>query len=564
MDEIKGQELEEKSFADILLEFESERSKTRGRRPGARQDQPRIGTVVGVSGDYLLVAYGVKSEGIIPADEFRNAQGELAVKPGDTFEVVPTGRNAEGYVTLSRVTGPRPRDWRELLERFEGRDTIAGKVTALTKGGLTVDLGGIRAFMPASRSGVRETAEMQQLVGQDVRCRIIKLEVDDQDVVVDRRAILEEEAEQARQATLASLEEGAVVRGTVRSLADFGAFIDLGGIDGLLHVSDISWSRNVDPRAELQPGDVIDVKVLKVSRQSGKIALGLKQLYPDPWEEAAQQIKEGDRLHGTVTRLADFGAFVEVRPGVEGLLHVSEMSWTKRVQKPSDLLKAGEEVEAQVLRIDAAARRLSLGLKQVLGNPWDSIEERYPPGAVVQGVVRRLTKFGAFVEVEEGIEGLIHISQLTAERRVDHPSEVLKIGDTTQAVVLSADREKRRLGLGLKQLEATTADEYLREHKPGDRVIGRVLEVTAEQARVQLGEGVEGICALDPPPAAEAPVARSGMGNLASALAAAWKGEGPKGAVSSRPPEPLQQGQLRSFIIHSLDPASKRIELTAA
>jgi small subunit ribosomal protein S1 len=240
------------------------------------------------------------------------------------------------------------------------------------------------------------------------------------------------------------------------------------------------------------------------------------------------------------------------------------MSWTRRVQKPSDLLKAGEEVEAQVLRIDAAARRLSLGLKQVLGNPWDTIEERYPPGTVVQGVVRRLTKFGAFVEVEEGIEGLIHVSQLTAERRVDHPSEVLKIGDTTQAVVLSADREKRRLGLGLKQLEATTADEYLREHQPGDRVVGRVLEVTAEQARVQLGEGVEGICAFGPPPAAEAPVARSGMGNLASVLAAAWKGERPKGAVSSRPPEPLQQGQLRSFIIHSLDPASKRIELTAA
>jgi small subunit ribosomal protein S1 len=558
-----NQEQQEKSFADILSEFDRERAEPG--KAAARVKKaaaPRTGTVVGMSGDYVLVSFGAKSEGVIPADELRDAEGKLTVKPGDSFDVVPTGRNSEGFVTLSRVTGPRPRDWEQLQEAFDSRQAIAGKVTGTTKGGLTVDVG-VRAFMPASRSGAREAGEVQALVGQEILCRIIKLDVDDQDVVVDRRVVMEEEAEQARQQTLAAIEEGGVVRGAVRSVTDYGAFIDLGGVDGLLHVSDISWSRNVDPRAELQPGDVLDLKVLKLSRQSGKIALGLKQMYPDPWEEAGQQLKEGDRLHGTVTRLTDFGAFVEVRPGVEGLIHVSEMSWTKRVHQPSDLLKEGEEVEAQVLKIDAAGRRLSLGLKQVLGNPWDTIEQRYPAGTVVPGVVRRLTKFGAFVEVEEGIEGLIHISQLTTERRVDHPSEVVKIGDTVQTVVLAADREKRRLSLGMKQLEATTADEYVREHKPGDRVMGRIIEVASDHARVQLGEGVEGTCPLAGE--APAPVARPAAGSLAAALTAAWKGELPRGAAASaRAPEPLQAGQLRSFLIKRLDLDSKTIELSAA
>lgn len=557
-------EPEEVSFAEILSEFERAqasaaapaRGPSRAARGGASH-APRRGTVAGISGDYVLVDFGAKAEGVIPADELRDAEGKLAVRPGDTFDVTITGRNAEGFVMLSRLTGPRPRDWQALGEAFERKEIIAGRVTGTTKGGLTVDVGA-RAFLPASRSGARDAAELEKLVGQEVRCRIIQFDANEENVVVDRRAVLEEDARNARAATLATLEEGAVVRGAVRSLTDYGAFVDLGGVDGLLHVGDISWSRTSDPRSELMVGDTLDLKVLKVDRETGKVSLGLKQLYPDPWEEAARQLKIGDRVRGTVTRLTDFGAFVEIRPGVEGLVHISEMSWSKRVHKPSDLLRTGEDVEAVVLKIDPGARRLSLGLKQVLGNPWDTIEERFPRGMVVEGTVRRLAKFGAFVEVEEGVEGLIHISDLSAERRVDHPSEVLKIGSPVKAVVLEADREKRRLKLGMKQLEATSLDDYLREHQPGDRVIGRVVRLEEGEAAIQLGEGVEGVCLLS----AEMPAAPQACGALGDALTAAWKGPLPETVSGGSRPEPLQEGQLRSFVIQRLDPATKRIELT--
>src|SRR5947208_15632255 len=262
---------------------------------------------------------------------------------------------------------------------------------------------------------------MEKRVGQEIRCRIIKLDVDEEDVVVDRRAVVEEEANQVRQNMLATLEEGAVVRGTVRSLASYGAFIDIGGVDGLLHVGDISWSRVADPATGLTVGDVVDLKILKLGQQPGKISLGLKQMSPDPWKEAVASLNPGDRVTGEITRLTDFGAFVEVLPGVEGLIHVSEMSWTKRIQRPSDVLKKGERVEAEVLKVDRAAARLSLGLRQVLGNPWDTIKERYPSGKIVEGKVVRLVKFGAFVEVEEGIEGLIHVSEFSSEKRIEHP-----------------------------------------------------------------------------------------------------------------------------------------------
>ena len=559
-------EPEEESFAEILSEFERAQSSAAApaRRPagGARgggSQAPRRGVVAGISGDYVLVDFGAKAEGVIPAAALRDAEGKLTVRPGDTFDVVITGRNAERFVTLSRLTGPRPRDWQALREAFERKEIIAGRVTGTTRGGLTVDVGA-RAFLPASRSGARDAAELEKLVGQEVRCRILQFDAEEENVVLDRRALLEEDARNAREATLATLQEGAVVRGTVRSLTDYGAFVDLGGVDGLLHVGDISWSRTTDPRSELMVGDTLDLKVLKLDRESGKISLGLKQLYPDPWEEAARQLKIGDRVRGTVTRLTDFGAFVEIRPGVEGLVHISEMSWTRRVRKPSDLLSTGEDVETVVLKIDPGARRLSLGLKQVLGNPWDTIEERFPPGTVVEGTVRRLAKFGAFVEVEEGVEGLLHISDLSAERRVDHPSEVLKLGSPVKAVVLEADREKRRLKLGMKQLEATSLDDYLREHKPGDRVMGRVVRVEGAEATIQLGEGVEGICLLS----AELPAAPQTRGALGDALSAAWKGSLPETVSAGPRPEPPREGQLRSFVIQRLDLATRRIELTTA
>jgi small subunit ribosomal protein S1 len=419
---------------------------------------------------------------------------------------------------------------------------------------------GTRAFMPASRSGVRDAEEMEKLVGQEIRCRIIKLDADEEDVVVDRRVVMEEEAKQARHDTVASLEEGAVVRGTVRSLAGYGAFVDIGGVDGLLHVGDISWSRVTDPAAELTVGDVLDLKILKLDKEAGKIALGLKQMSPDPWEEAAAKLNPGDRVTGEITRLADFGAFVEVMPGVEGLIHVSEMSWTKRIQRPSDVLKKGERVEAIVLKIDGAAARLSLGLRQVLGNPWDTIRERFPNGKIVEGTVTRLAKFGAFVEVEEGIEGLVHVSEFTNERRIEHPSEIVKVGQTVRAVVLSADPETKRLKLGLKQLEATTADKFVQETAVGDRVSGRVVQVRGNRITVQLGEGVEGLCILDEA-APDTPAQASG-GSLAAQLAAAWQGGAkPKAAGIS---EPYREGQVRSFTITSMDASGRKIELAPA
>lgn len=557
----QGEEAADRSFADILNEFERTSSPARpGKGKGKRKSsgrQPRHGTVVGVSGDFVLIDYGDKAEGLIPSGDLLDAEGNLSVKRGDTFDVAITGFNSEGMATLSRVTGPRPRDWEGLARAFKDKEIVAGRVTGLVKGGLTVDVG-TRAFMPASRSGVRDAAEMEKLVGQEIRCRIIKLDASEEDVVVDRRSVVEEEASQVRQNTIAALEEGAVVRGTVRSLAGYGAFIDVGGVDGLLHVGDISWSRVADPSTELSVGDVLDLKILKVDKQAGKISLGLKQMSPDPWTEAVEKLHPGDRVTGEITRLTDFGAFVEVLPGVEGLIHVSEMSWTKRIKRPSDVLKKGERVEAVVLKVDAAAARLSLGLRQVLGNPWDTIKDRYPAGKVIEGKVTKLAKFGAFVEVEEGIEGLVHISDFTNEKRIEHPSEKVKAGQIVRAVVLSADAETRRLKLGMKQLEADSAGQFAQDSAVGDRVSGRVTQVIGNQVIVQLGEGVEGVCIVeDAAPAASAPAPG---GSLAEQLEAAWKG----GSKSQAAPisEPYREGQVRSFTIKAIDAAAKRIELS--
>ena len=537
------------SFADILKDFE-----TTERRP--KGGGPRRGTVVGVSGDYVLIDYGSKAEGMIPRADLLDADGNLSVQRGDTFDVAITGFNKEGMATLSRVKGPRPRDWEALKHAFEKKEIVAGRVTGAIKGGFTVDLGA-RAFLPASRSGARTPEEIQQLVGQEIRVRIIKLDIDDEDVVVDRRSVMEEEARQMRQNSLAALEEGSVVHGTVRSLTNYGAFVDMGGFDGLLHVGDISWSRVTDPSTELSVGDALDLKILKVDKDTGKISLGLKQLSPDPWEQAGAQLNPGDRVTGVVTRLADFGAFVEVMPGVEGLIHVSEMSWTKRIHRASDVLKQGERVEAVVLKFERGAQRLSLGLRQVLGNPWDTIKDRYPNGKIVEGKVTRLAKFGAFVEVEEGIEGLVHISDFTSEKRIEHPSEAVKVGQVVRAMVLSAEPEARRLKLGMKQLEATAADQFAQHAAVGDRVTGRVLQVRGNEVRVQLGEGVEGVCRIEEGAPGGGPAAPAG--SLAEQLAAACKG-GVKPTAGGAG-EPYREGQIRSFTIKSIDPSGKRIEL---
>ncbi|MBI3667650.1 MAG: S1 RNA-binding domain-containing protein, partial [Acidobacteria bacterium] len=488
----------------------------------------------------------------IPAADLRGPDGALRVQPGDEIQVTISGRDAEGYLLLSPLAAGRPRDWTAIERAFAGKEIIAGRVSGTTKGGLNVDIG-VRAFLPASRSGCRETADLEKLVGEEIRCRIIQLDVDDENVIVDRRVVLEEEAHAARKAVLERLKEGDIVRGTVRSLTEFGAFVDLGGVEGLLHVSDMSWARVSDPKSVVSPGEEVEVKILQIDRDKPRLSLGIKQLTPDPWTVAAEKLQTGARVHGTVTKVMDFGAFVEIEPAVEGLVHVSEMSWARRIRHPRDLVKPGDLVEAVVLSIHPAERRIALGLKQALGDPWAEAAERFGVGKVVEGTVRSLQKFGAFVELADGVEALLHISDITSERRLNHPNEVLKPNQRIRAVVLEFDREKKKIKLGMKQLEPDSTDEYLSEHKAGDEVTGRVTRVENGVARVELGEGVVGICRLsgETQPAA--------IGSFGEQLAAAWNRDLP---AKPEAREVLQVGQVRSFHITAIDTSSKRIDLS--
>jgi len=378
--------------------------------------------------------------------------------------------------------------------------------------------------------------------------------------VVDRRIVLEEEEEQARQRTLAALKPGDVVSGVVRSLTDYGAFVDLGGVDGLLHVTDMSWGRVRKPADLLNVGDQIQVMVLKVDPAARRVSLGLKQLTPEPWSLAEQKYKPGDRVRGPVVRLADFGAFVELEPGIEGLIHLSDLSWSKKTRKPADLLKLGETVEVVVTSVSAAERRISLSLKQALGDPWDRIEQHYPVGAVVEGRVVSLAKFGAFIEIADGVEGMIHIADISAEKRLEHPREALKVGETVRAQVLEIDRTRRRLRLGIKQLLPTTADEYIAEHRLGDLITGRLVEISASgEAQVQVADGVFACCRLPSAanPTAQSALSQADLNSLTAMLAAKWKqGRNPSAAL-----EPPRPGQVRTFRIVALEPAAKRIQL---
>jgi small subunit ribosomal protein S1 len=429
---------------------------------------------------------------------------------------------------------------------------------------LSVDVG-VRAFMPASRSGVRDAAEMEKLVGQEIRCRITKLDVTEEDVVVDRRVIAEEEERATKERRYSEVKEGETVRGTVRSLADYGAFVDIGGVDGLLHVAEISWSRVNKPSDLLSVGQEIEARVLKVDPDKRRISLGMKQLLPHPWDAAPDKYKAGERVRGTVTRLMDFGAFVELEPGVEGLIHVSEMSWSKKVRKPSDAVKQGETVEAVILGVNVAERRISLGLKQALGDPWIEAAKNLTIGSVIEGPVVSITKFGAFVQIAEGVEGMIHVSEISAEKRINHPQDVLKVGQTVKAQVLDIDGAKRNVRLSIKQMVPSSLDEYIAEHKEGDVVTGRVMQVSGGVARVELGEGVQAACRMvEEAPAQEekiAPSKAADLGSLSSMLQARWKsGASP----TSAKPDASSAGQIRSFRISKLDPASKKIELELA
>jgi small subunit ribosomal protein S1 len=541
------------SFGSLLSQFE----KTHGGQSKTEASQ-KEGVVVSISSDSVFLDIGFKVEGVLSRGEFENnAQG---ITVGDRFPVSVKGRNEEGYYALSRLKIAQPTDWPSLEEAYAQKAAVAGTVTSIVKGGLTVDVG-VRAFMPASRSGTRDAADLEKLVGQEITCRIVKLDVAEEDVVVDRRVILEEQARQLEQKRYAEVREGDIVSGLVRSLTSYGAFVDLGGVDGLLHVSDIAWSRVNNPEEVLTVGQRLQVKVLKIDADSRRISLGLKQLQPEPWASAADRYQLGQRVSGSVKRLTDFGAFIEVEPGIEGLIHVSEMSWVNKVRKPADLLKLDDTVEAVILSINPAERRLSLGLKQALGDPWAVVPQKFPAGSVIEGPVTRITKFGAFVQLAEGIEGLVHISEISAEKRINHPQDVLKIKQIVRAQVLAIDLEKRQIKLSMKQLIPTDLDEYLGEHSIGDVVSGRLLGYTGDNAIVELGEGIRANCAVSvktEPTASSQSEATLNLSALSSMLSARWKGE--TKALGAQT-EPLHVGQVRNFKIATIDRDTKQISL---
>jgi small subunit ribosomal protein S1 len=556
----------EESFGELLSQHEKSRV-----RNAADAGKGREGTVVAVTVDSVLVDIGFKSEGILPLAPFQE-KGE-SVKLGDKLLVTIKGRDPDGYYELSRGKVARPTDWPALEKAFAEKATILGTVTAVVKGGLSVDVG-VRAFMPASRSGTRDAAELEKLVGQEIRCRITKLDVIEEDVVVDRRAIAEEEERAARDRRYGEIKEGVTVSGVVRSLTDYGAFVDIGGLNALLHVGDISWGRVNKPADVLTVGQQIDVQVLKIGTEGEKrrISVGMKQLEPHPWEAVPEKYKTGERVRGAVTRVTDFGAFVELEPGVEGLIHISEMSWAKKVRRPSDLVKPGETVEAVILGVNSGERRISLGLKQALGDPWTEVAQKFPVGTAVEGPVTSITKFGAFVQLAEGVEGMIHISEMSAEKRINHPQDVLRLGQTVKTQVIAIDKEKRQVKLSIKQLVPSGLDEYLAEHKEGDLVTGRMVEISGQSARVELGEGVLATCRMsaNTPAKNETGQAQSApseakldLSALSSMLQSRWKTGGSPHASSSKP-QAARAGEIRSFRIARLDAAGKRIELELA
>jgi len=534
------------SFGDILNEFEQSHH-ARG--------ETLEGTVVSVTADTVFVDIGRKTDGVLPVDP------AIHLQPGQKMVVSIRGRDPEGNYLLSTIRVETPKDWTGLEAAFANKSVISGHVLELVKGGLRVDVG-VRAFMPASRSGAREQGDLEKLVGQDIECRITKLDKDSEDVVVDRRGVLEEREREVKQQAFEKLQPGDVVHGTVRTVTEFGAFVDLGGIDGLLHVSDMTYARGIKPGDVVSAGQPIDVKILKINRETRKISLGLKQLAPDPWTVAAQKYQQGERIKGKVSRVADFGAFVELEPGIEGLIHVSEMSWTRKNVRAADIVKPGELVEVVVLGVNSADKRIALGLKQALGDPWEEALKKYPVGAAVEAPVTSLAKFGAFVDLGDGIEGMIHIGDISHEKRLNHPSDVLKVGEVVKAQVLEADKERRRLRLGIKQLIPTSIDEYIAEHAIGDTVSGRIVDVSVSRAKVELGEGVMAQCKLAAGKSSEssATATKQDISSLSEMLAQKWK-SGPTAASASTAPKP---GEVRSFKITQLDAGQKRIELELA
>ena len=452
------------------------------------------GTVLKVTPKDVIVDFGYKSEGLVPAEQFAGPAGEITVQPGDVVDVmIDHGEPQEGYVLLSHVKAARLRVWDTLERAFQDQLIVSGRVLGRVKGGLSVDVG-VKAFMPGSQADPRPVHNLEMFIGQDIPVKVIKLNRRRGNVVVSRKLAIEQEVNERKGATLDQLEEGSVVTGVVKNLTEYGAFVDLGGIDGLLHVTDMSYGRVGHPNEIVHVGDEITVKVLKFDRQKERVSLGIKQLMPDPWETVVERYPVNGRVIGRVVNVTDYGAFVELEAGVEGLIHITEMTWSRRMKHPSKVVRPGDQVEAVVLDVQPKDRRISLGLKQLEPNPWTTVEQRYSVGSVVEGRVRNMTDFGAFVEIEEGIDGLVHVSDISWTKRIKHPSEVLKKGQVVQAVILNIDAKSHRLSLGIKQLQPDAWESYFQTHQIGDIAHGRICRLASFGAFVELAEGVEGLC----------------------------------------------------------------------
>jgi len=495
------------------------------------------GRVLNVTDKDVIVDFGYKSEGIVPIEQFQGTDGVAHVQRGDTIDVMVdrTGPPVEGYILLSHEKASRLRSWDNLEKAHREGLIVSGRVMGRIKGGLTVDVG-VVAFMPGSQLDVRPLHNLESFVGKDIPVKIVKINRRRGNVVVSRKMAIEEDMMARKSAALEELAEGAVVTGTVKNLTDYGAFIDLGGIDGLLHVSDMSYGRVNHPSELINVGDQLTVKVLKFDRSKERISLGLKQLLPDPWETISLNYPMGARVVGRVVSVTDYGAFVELEPGVEGLIHISEMTWSRRMKHPSKVVKVGDQVEAVVLDVKPKDRRVSLGIKQLEPDPWTTVAERYAIGSVIEGRVRKLTDFGAFIEVEEGIDGLVHISDLSWTKRIKHPSELLKKGQLVQAVILNIDAPNRRLSLGVKQLQPDAWESFFRTHMVGDIVRGRVCRGASFGAFVELAPGVEALCHRSEIPG------------------------GPDRRAGEEPPLPI--GEEMDFKIIKMNEAEKKIGLS--
>jgi small subunit ribosomal protein S1 len=459
------------------------------------QDRPERdkileGTVVRVDPDTVLVDVGRKSEGFVPISEFRDADGNVSVSVGDKVKVVSS---RDGGNKFSKKRADQMAAWETIHEAGGEGAVLEGTIIAKTNGGFTVAIGGINAFLPASQVDTRPSGNGDAYIGIAGQFKVISLNQKRGNIVLSRRALLEEERAESRKATMEQLNEGQIIKGVVKNLTEYGAFVDLGGVDGLLHVTDISWGRVGKPADVLKPGQEVNVKILKFDKEKGKVSVGIKQTLSDPWQDIANRYPEGTRVSGKVVSLMDYGAFIELESGIEGLVHVSEMSWTKRVRKAADMLNIGDQVDVVVLGVDLQNRKISLGLKQVGDNPWQSISDRYPVGTKLEGQIKNMTDFGMFIGIEEGIDGLVHVSDISWTKRVKHPGDVYGKGDLVQAVVLKVDPQNERISLGIKQLFPDPWSLVPQKYAPGTRLIGKVASTTDFGVFVEIEEGIEGL-----------------------------------------------------------------------